>query len=84
MLSWPLWPMPRLPRISGRELVDLLVRQGFEVVRVRGSHHFLTNGEARTSVPVHASRMLKVGTLRGVLRDVDISPAEFAKLIAGR
>jgi predicted RNA binding protein YcfA (HicA-like mRNA interferase family) len=34
----------------------------------------------RTAVPVHVSRTLKVGTLRGILRDVDISAAAFADL----
>ena len=30
--------MPRLPRITGEELVKALEKEGFEVVRQRGSH----------------------------------------------
>ena len=60
-------------------MVRLLQREGFEVLRVRGSHHYLTRGELRTSVPVHRNRPLKLGTLRGILRDIQMSPAEFAK-----
>ena len=35
----------------------------------------------RTTVPVHGNRNLKIGTLRSILRDVDISPAEFERLL---
>ena len=36
--------------------------------------------EVRTSVPVHGNATLKIGTLRGVLRDVDISANDFARM----
>ena len=61
-------------------MVHFLERQGFGVIRVRGSHHFLEGGGRRTSVPVHANRPLKIGTLRSILRDIDISPGEFERL----
>ena len=46
-----------------------------------GSHHFLERGSTHTTVPAHGSRNLKIGTLRGILRDVEISPAEFERLL---
>lgn len=55
--------MARLPRVSGKEMVDFLVRRGFNVKRVRGSHHFLESGTHRTCVPVHGNRPLKIGEL---------------------
>ena len=72
--------MARLPRPSGKELVEFLRRQGFTVIRVRGSHHYLERGDQRTSVPVHGNRPLKIGTLRSILRDVGLTPTEFAEL----
>jgi predicted RNA binding protein YcfA (HicA-like mRNA interferase family) len=33
--------MPKLPRRRGREVIGILKRAGFEVVRIKGSHHFL-------------------------------------------
>lgn len=39
--------MNRLPRIRGRDLLKALQRAGFEVVRVRGSHHFLRHPDGR-------------------------------------
>ncbi len=62
--------MAKLPRPSGREMVTFLEQRGFQVVRVRGSHHFLESGQHRTCVPVHGSRILKIGTLRSILRDI--------------
>ncbi|MGI8782471.1 MAG: type II toxin-antitoxin system HicA family toxin [Acidobacteriota bacterium] len=61
-------------------MVGFLERQGFAVVRIRGSHHFLERGKQRTSVPVHGNRSLKIGTLRAILRDVEMSSAEFTRM----
>jgi predicted RNA binding protein YcfA (HicA-like mRNA interferase family) len=70
----------KLPRPSGKDVVRFLERQGFIVLRVRGSHHFLDRGDQRTSVPVHGNSPLKIGTLRGILRDIDMSPSDFERL----
>jgi predicted RNA binding protein YcfA (HicA-like mRNA interferase family) len=67
----------KLPRISGKEMVRFLEREGFEIVRVRGSHHFLQKEDLRTSVPVHSGKDMKVGTLRSILRDIQMTPTEF-------
>ena len=72
--------MARLPRPSGRQMVSFLESQGFTVVRVRGSHHVMARETQRTSIPVHGNRVLKIGTLRGILRDIDMSPDEFERL----
>jgi predicted RNA binding protein YcfA (HicA-like mRNA interferase family) len=72
--------MGRLPRIAGKEMVKLLERLGFRVARIHGSHHFMERGDQRTTVPVHGSRDLKIGTLRKILRDVGITPTEFENL----
>lgn len=69
-----------MPRPSGKEMVAFLVRQGFEVVRIRGSHHFLLHDQERTCVPVHGNSNLKTGTLRKILRDIDMSPSVFEQL----
>jgi predicted RNA binding protein YcfA (HicA-like mRNA interferase family) len=71
----------KLPRISGQEMVRFLQRQGFQLVRVRGSHHYFARGTTHTTVPVHGNHNLKLGTLRSILRDVEISPADFERLL---
>ena len=61
-------------------MVRFLQQQGFSLLRVRGSHHFFQRDEARTTVPVHGNRPLKIGTLRSILRDIGMSPNEFEQL----
>ncbi|HZL14411.1 MAG TPA: type II toxin-antitoxin system HicA family toxin [Verrucomicrobiae bacterium] len=67
--------MPKLPRISGSEIVRALQRLGFEVVRQRGSHIIMRRGSSGCVVPNH--REVKVGTLAGVLRQAGVSTEEF-------
>ncbi len=69
--------MAKLPRITGREMVRFLEGEGFVIVRIRGSHHFMQREELRTSVPVHGKQNMKIGTLRSILRDIQMSPTEF-------
>ena len=69
--------MPKLPRISGRECVKALEKLGFVQVRQRGSHVIMRSGERGCSVPMH--RSLKVGTLRGVLKQSEVDSDEFLK-----
>jgi len=67
--------VPKLPRVSGDEVVRRLERLGFAVVRQRGSHVIMRRGAIGCVVPAH--RQLKVGTLSGVLRQARVSPEEF-------
>lgn len=60
-------------------MVRFLRQQGFNLVRVHGSHHYLERQGLKTSIPVHGNQTLKIGTLRGILRDVQMSPEEFRK-----
>lgn len=71
--------MAKLPRISGMEMVRFLERQGFSLLRISGSHHYLGKAELHVSVPVHGNRPLRIGTLRSILRDIKMSPIDFAQ-----
>ena len=65
--------MPRSPRLTGKELIKILRKHGFEVVRIRGSHHFLKHEDGRvTVVPVHSNEIIGVGLLSKICSDVDI------------
>lgn len=67
--------MPKLPVVSGAEVVRALQRLGFVVVRQRGSHIVMRRGSSGCVVPNHAE--LKTGTLSGVLKQAGISSDEF-------
>ncbi len=50
------------PVLSGKELVKLLEKSGFTVVRVNGSHHRMRHPDGRvTTVPVHKNEDLPKG-----------------------
>jgi predicted RNA binding protein YcfA (HicA-like mRNA interferase family) len=64
----------RLPHLTGNDLIAALAKVGFEVVRVRGSHHRLPNPDGRsTVVPAHAVEVLGPGITATILRDWDVS-----------
>jgi len=71
--------MPRLRSVSGQEAIRALERLGFVQVRQRGSHvvlkKTLPEGVVGCVIPLHDE--LAVGTLRGVLKQANISPEEF-------
>ena len=74
--------MARLPRLGGKEVVAALQSIGFQVVRVKGSHHFLRHPDGRvTVVPVHAREIIGPGLLTKILRDCELSREEFQKLV---
>jgi len=72
----------RLPRLTGADLIAALAMAGFEVVRVRGSHHFLRHADGRaTVVPAHAGEMLGPGITVKILRDCDVSADALRELL---
>lgn len=72
--------MTRLPRLKGKELIRILKRLDFEVVRTRGSHFLLRHPDGRTTtVPVHSGESIGPGLLRAILRDIQLSVDEILK-----
>ena len=67
--------MPKLPRISGAEVVRALTRLGFEKIRQSGSHVVMRRGAVGCVIPMHSE--VKVGTLAGILRQAKVSTDEF-------
>ncbi len=74
--------MTALPSVRGKDLVAALKKAGFEVVRVKGSHHFLRHQDGRTTVvPVHTSETIGPGLLSKILRDCELDREELQKLL---
>lgn len=66
--------MPKLPPISGSELIKFLASLGYETLRQRGSHIRLRKqtavGEHNLTVPAH--KELAKGTLNDILARVSL------------
>jgi predicted RNA binding protein YcfA (HicA-like mRNA interferase family) len=74
--------MTKLPRIKGQELVAALSRADFEVIRVKGSHHFLRHPDGRcTVVPVHRGETIGPGLMSKILRACEMTPDELLELL---
>ena len=68
--------------VTGKELIAALRRLGFDVARVKGSHHFLRHADGRvTVVPVHSGETLGPGLLASILRDVKLSRDDLQRLL---
>jgi predicted RNA binding protein YcfA (HicA-like mRNA interferase family) len=74
--------MSIFPSITGSRLIKALRKSGFEVLRIKGSHHFLQHPDGRcTVVPVHQGETLGRGLLAKILKDCDLDRAELQKLL---
>jgi len=73
--------MPKLPRVSGAETIRALERLGFTQVRQRGSHVVLkrVGPEKVTGCVVPRHLELATGTLRGILKQADVTVEEFVE-----
>ena len=74
----------KLPVVSGKRVIQALTKAGFIVNRIVGSHHVLVfpGDPTRTvTVPVHAGRDPKPGTLRSIIRQTGLTVEEFVELL---
>ena len=71
--------MPKLPVLSGEELVRALEKGGFRRVRQHGSHVSLEKGLQRTVVPLHEE--LAKGTLLGILEQCNLTREDLNELL---
>lgn len=74
--------MARLPRISGKELCNIIEKLGFKKVYGKGSHvKFQHIDGRRTVVPVHGNEDLGPGLLKEILNQLKISREDFEELL---
>lgn len=74
--------MAKLPVLSGDELISLLRKAGFVIIRQKGSHVSLQKGEYKTVVPKHNE--LARGTLLGILKQCGLSREDLRELIKNK
>jgi predicted RNA binding protein YcfA (HicA-like mRNA interferase family) len=74
--------MPKLPRLTAREIASVLERIGFSLTRQSGSHRIYKNAAGkRATVPFHPSKILHPKVLMSILRDADLSPENLEELL---
>ncbi|HEV2521352.1 MAG TPA: type II toxin-antitoxin system HicA family toxin [Candidatus Acidoferrales bacterium] len=74
--------MPRLPRVTAREIIAVLEKAGFSLARQSGSHMIYKNAAGkRVTVPFHAAKILHPKLLKNILRDADLSVDKLEELL---
>jgi predicted RNA binding protein YcfA (HicA-like mRNA interferase family) len=74
--------MVKMPVVSGRDVVRVLERIGYQVDRQRGSHIVMRHHKPpfrRITIPDHGE--VAKGTLRAILRQAGLSSAEMVVLL---
>ena len=73
--------MVKLPRkFSGRDLLKVFRKLGFEIERQRGSHVFLRHPDGRRlTIPVYD--VVPVNLLLWILAEANVSREEFLKIV---
>lgn len=74
--------MAKLPPVKSNKMANILARMGFCKYHQVGSHaQFKHPDGRRTTIPLHQGREIPRGTLHAILRDIKISPEDFAKFL---
>jgi predicted RNA binding protein YcfA (HicA-like mRNA interferase family) len=71
--------LSKLPLLSWREVVKALTKDGFQVVRQKGSHLILVKNECIVPVPKH--EQIKKGLLMAIIEEAGLTKEEFLKLL---
>ena len=75
---------PRLPRVTGRDVLRALAHTGWSVHHVEGSHHYLRHPDhpgMRVTVAVHAGETIKLKTLAAIIKQAGLTAEQFDDLL---
>lgn len=75
--------MASLTNITGKKLISFITSIGYEFERQnRGNHRIYVHETKKTLIiPVYKKKVVKIGLLGGILRDIGISKTEFLNSI---
>lgn len=72
----------RLPTLTAKELAKAIKICGFSFYRQKGSHQIWKHRDGRwTTIPVHPGENIGRGLLREILRELELTPKDFLKLL---
>jgi len=67
--------MTRLPRVTAKQIISIIEKVGFSLVRQSGSHKIYRNANGkRITIPVHDNQILHPKIVKSIFKDADISP----------
>jgi predicted RNA binding protein YcfA (HicA-like mRNA interferase family) len=69
----------RLLPVSGKQMVKVFTKVGFQIDRQRGSHIVMSKGDIMLVLPDHET--VAKGTERALIKDAGLTVEEFNKLL---
>ncbi|KAA3613206.1 MAG: addiction module toxin, HicA family [Calditrichaeota bacterium] len=63
--------MPKLPRLTANEVEKLLLSNGFELIRSKGSHRIYCKDNKRQIIPFHSGKVLHPKIIKQVLKIIE-------------
>ena len=75
--------MPKLPVLSGNDVIKILSKIGFEHARTKGSHAILNKYDkekGKITIPVPLHKELAKGTLKSIMRQAGLALEELLEL----
>ena len=74
--------MPKLAQLSGKQIIKALEKEGYYVVRQKGSHvRLVCSDKTKKTITVPDHKRIGIGLLRKILRDAQLTVEEFKKLL---
>ncbi|QHV01456.1 type II toxin-antitoxin system HicA family toxin [Synechocystis sp. CACIAM 05] len=74
--------MAKLPTVTSTQLIVVLQKLGFKVIRQKGSHVRLKDQDNRVvTIPIHAGKTIGKGLLLKIIRDAEITKEELIRLL---
>jgi predicted RNA binding protein YcfA (HicA-like mRNA interferase family) len=74
--------MGKLPRLTAREIISVLEKLGFSLVRQSVSHMIYKNAQGkRATVPFHTNKTLHPKVLKSILRDAELTAEGLERLL---
>ncbi|MCD6257385.1 type II toxin-antitoxin system HicA family toxin [Candidatus Aerophobetes bacterium] len=72
----------KIPRVTAREVERIVLRVGFKFSHSRGSHRSYHREDCRrVIIPFHSGKIIPPGTLKNILRQAELTPEDFSKLL---
>jgi predicted RNA binding protein YcfA (HicA-like mRNA interferase family) len=78
--------MARLPRAEAERHLKAFEHAGWHVARVTGGHYILVKEgvDFHLALPYHRGQIVKVGLLKGLIRDAGLTNEEYLALFHGK
>ena len=75
--------MSRMPSVSAQDAIKAFEKHGFKFVRKSGSHYIMAKEghPIHLSIPIHASKPLRIGPLGSLIDDAGLTRDQFLDLL---